>query len=93
MIGRSAVGSPWIFAQIKNNDFGDIDIDTRKSVALEHFDAMFEYYGERGIVIFRKQLHTYAKGLDGASKFRCLINVQTDYTITRSLIMELFDNN
>jgi tRNA-dihydrouridine synthase B len=62
-------------------------------VALEHFDAMVDYYGERGVIIFRKQLHTYAKGLDGASKFRCLINSMTDVLQTRELIEEVFDNN
>lgn len=93
MIGRAAVGSPWLFAQFINNDCGSVDINTRKSVALEHYDAMVEYYGDRGVVIFRKQLHTYAKGLDGASKFRCLINEQTDAIKTRELILELFAHN
>jgi tRNA-dihydrouridine synthase B len=93
MIGRAAVGTPWIFAQLKNGNFGEADIATRMAVALEHFDAMVEYYGERGVVIFRKQLHTYAKGLDGASKFRCIINSQTDAIKTRELIEELFSHN
>jgi tRNA-dihydrouridine synthase B len=35
---------------------------------------MVEFYGERGIMMFRKHLHTYSKGMEEASSFRDKIN-------------------
>ncbi len=74
MIGRAAVGHPWIFAQIKQG----IDVPESALIAevvLEHFDQMIAHYGEHGVILFRKHLHTYSKaGYPGASAFRHAVN-------------------
>ena len=79
MVGRGAVGRPWMFQLMKNHINGDKSSEVSSSliqeVVLEHFDQMITHYGEHGALIFRKHLHTYSKaGYQGASKFRDLVN-------------------
>jgi len=83
MIGRGAVGKPWIFRLIKDYILYGIEKDTPsinliREVVLEHFNQMVEYYGEYGAVLFRKHLHTYSKGIKGASEFRQFVNSTKD---------------
>ncbi|MBN2963671.1 tRNA-dihydrouridine synthase [Sulfurospirillum sp. T05] len=73
MIGRGAVGSPWIFHQIKHQT-NTLDPALVHAIILEHFDAMLDFYHEKGVSIFRKHLHTYSKGYSNASTFRDTIN-------------------
>ena len=73
MIGRGAIGNPWIFHQIKNKT-NEIDLNIKKEIISEHFLNMINIYGDRGAIIFRKHLHTYSKGYVGANEFRKLIN-------------------
>jgi len=89
MIGRGAVGKPWVFEQIKSNN-DDISYDLKRDIILEHFDAMVEHYGEYGCVMFRKHLHTYSKGYDGANEFRQKVNHITDQNEMRELIIDFF---
>jgi tRNA-dihydrouridine synthase B len=73
MIGRGAVGNPWIFYQIKNRlEF--VEKDKIKEIVLRHFDLMCDFYGDKGAYIFRKHLHTYSKSLPNASSFRNRVN-------------------
>lgn len=89
MIGRGAVGNPWIFYQIKNQLL-HVEKSKILEIVLEHYNGMLEFYGHRGVSIFRKHLHTYSKGLQGASDFRNRINLITDETIMRDEITTFF---
>lgn len=89
MIGRGAVGNPWIFYQIKNQLL-HVEKSKILEIVLEHYNGMLEFYGQRGVSIFRKHLHTYSKGLQGASDFRNRINLVTDETIMRDEIITFF---
>jgi len=96
MIGRGAIGKPWIFQQMKNyilnNDESPIKPNLIRDIVLEHFEQMIQYYGEYGVVLFRKHLHTYSKiGYKGASEFRNRVNHITDANELRETI-ELFFN-
>jgi len=74
MIGRGAVGKPWIFAQIKRG-IDTPSVSLIREVILEHFNQMLSHYGEYGVFMFRKHLHSYSKsGFRGASSFRNAIN-------------------
>jgi len=95
MVGRGAVGKPWIFQLIKNHIYGTGESEVTpkliQAVVLEHFEQMIEYYGEYGAVMFRKHLHTYSKiGYQGASEFRNLVNRVTDTNELRDIIIEFF---
>ncbi|BCD67806.1 tRNA dihydrouridine synthase DusB [Nitratiruptor sp. YY09-18] len=89
MIGRGAIGRPWIFYQLKNAQ-ENIPEDIKAKIILEHFEQMVNFYGEYGVVLFRKHLHTYSKGYPGASEFRQIINDIKSAQKMRELISEFF---
>jgi len=96
MVGRGAVGKPWIFQLMKATILEGKTIDEPspeliQSVVLEHFDQMVAHYGEYGAVMFRKHLHTYSKiGYQGASHFRNEVNRITDTQEMRDLTKDFF---
>ena len=107
MIGRAALKSPWIFWQIKQNlkssafstkssaNFANKELPKviKREIVLEHFDSMIDFYGERGAIMFRKNLHAYAKAEEGASAFRNVVNNITNPKSMREAIEEFFDNS
>ncbi len=92
MIGRAAISSPWIFWQIKHNT-EEIPPIVKKELVLKHFEKMVEFYGERGAIIFRKNLHAYAKGHEGASEFRNLVNSLENVHEMKSHIEQFFSHH
>jgi len=95
MVGRGAVGKPWIFQLMKNylNGTGSSELTSAlvQEVILEHFDQMVHHYGDHGAIIFRKHLHTYSKaGYQGASKFRDLVNRIENVSEMREVTKDFF---
>jgi len=91
MIGRGAVGAPWIFHQLRTGE-EYIDEKLKHEIIMEHFDKMIEFYGEFGVPMFRKHTHTYSKGYRGASILRNSVNSISDIKEFRSVIDEFFEN-
>ncbi|MCJ8328217.1 MAG: tRNA-dihydrouridine synthase [Campylobacterales bacterium] len=91
MIGRGAIGKPWIFHQLKNNE-EDISEEFKREIILEHYDSVLDYHGDHGAIMFRKLLHSYSKGYKGASEFRDIINKVSDKHILRDTIASFFEN-
>lgn len=89
MIGRGAVGAPWIFYQLKTGSAA-IDPTIRHAIIMEHFDGMISFYGDRGVPMFRKHIHTYSKGYSGASALRNDVNRISDAATFRALIDDFF---
>jgi tRNA-dihydrouridine synthase B len=57
MIGRAAIGNPWIFRRLKRNELSMADI---VATVGDHVREMVSYYGEKlGMVLFRKHLKHY----------------------------------
>jgi tRNA-dihydrouridine synthase B len=92
MIGRGAVGAPWIFHQLRMGT-NDISLAIRHEIIMEHYDKMIEFYGPRGVNMFRKHVHTYSKGYRGASALRNEVNRVDDPQETRALLDDFFRNN
>jgi tRNA-dihydrouridine synthase B len=92
MIGRGAVGAPWIFHQLKTGS-SDIDRLLKHEIIMEHFDKMIEFYGPRGVSMFRKHTHTYSKGYQGASVLRDKVNRIEEPAEYRALIDHFFLEN
>lgn len=76
MVGRGAMGNPWVFQQI-NAYLGDCvvipppSLTEKLSVMLKHVEKMIEYKGE--YTAMREARHHaayYTKGLRGGAKFR-----------------------
>jgi tRNA-dihydrouridine synthase B len=89
MIGRGAVGAPWIFHQLRSGEF-DIDNALKHEIIMEHFDKMIEFYGNHGVAMFRKHVHTYSKGYRGASILRNDVNRIDDVSQSRDVIDQFF---
>lgn len=89
MIGRGAIGNPWIFHQIATGE-EYVSKELKKEIILEHFDAMIMHYKEYGVVMFRKHLHTYSKGYDNANEFRQLVNTVSNVNTMRGHIYSFF---
>ncbi|MGM0533501.1 MAG: tRNA dihydrouridine synthase [Campylobacterota bacterium] len=77
MVGRGAVGRPWIFEQMKTGS-EELGVQRKKEIILEHFRQMVHFHGQPGVQMFRKHLHTYSKGYAGAGAFRDRVNSETD---------------
>ena len=92
MIGRGAVGAPWIFHQLRSGT-EHIDKNLKHEIIMEHFDKMIEFYGEYGVPMFRKHTHTYSKGYRGASVLRNDVNSISDIKEFRGLIDDFFKNS
>jgi len=65
MIGRSAVGRPWLVGQIgaalQGRSIADPSPDEMTAIAIEHYEGLLSLYGERtGIRHARKHLAAYA---------------------------------
>jgi tRNA-dihydrouridine synthase B len=90
MVGRAAIGKPWIFHQMKEG-IEEVSSKLVKEIVLEHFDQMLAHYGKYGAIIFRKHLHTYSKaGYQGASAFRNRVNNIEDVSTMREVVEEFF---
>jgi len=70
LIGRGALGNPWIFKNIKNNSDVPPDAKQIKKIILQHLKLHLAHYGERGFTLFRKHLASYLKGVEDAKRVR-----------------------
>ena len=76
MIGRGALGNPWIFQEISmliNHDRPSLPVSNaeRISILLRHIQKLCEYKGEyNGMREARKHAAWYFKGVHGAAALR-----------------------
>ncbi len=75
MVGRGALGNPWLFSEIRSLFDGGIftapDISQRMEVMLKHIEMLIADKGEHiGIKEARKHCAWYIKGLHGAARLR-----------------------
>jgi nifR3 family TIM-barrel protein len=75
MIGRGALGNPWIFQKTlaldKGEDAPDPSLTERESTIERHLHMLLDWRGEvHGVKEFRKHLIWYTKGLPENSSFR-----------------------
>ena len=94
MIGRGALGNPWIFENTVNLFEGrpirEISQNEVIDVALSHLRLMIEDKGERaGVAESRKHLGWYMKGLRGAAELRNRINTAATLEELTELLLTL----
>ena len=76
MIGRAAIGNPWIFKQIKeylNNKkiIKEPRISEKADMVLEHLDLSVKWKGEKlGVLEMRRHYANYFRGLPAIKKYR-----------------------
>ena len=89
MIGRGAMGNPWIFTTIAGGP--GPELSERRDVMLEHLELLCSCYGGRqGVLLFRKFMAPYVKGLNGAAHFRQQGHALEDVKAVTELIRRFF---
>ena len=95
MIGRGAIGNPWIFKQIKEylNSGEIIDEPTileKSNIALEHLDLSIKWKGEKlGILEMRRHYTNYFRGIPQIKQYRSRLVQSTNYLELVELIHEI----
>jgi tRNA-dihydrouridine synthase B len=57
MIGRAAIGNPWIFARLERPQVSPEQV---REMMLRHLERMLSFYeGDYGLVLFRKHASRY----------------------------------
>ncbi len=80
MIGRGAIGNPWIFSRLNRwLEGGELPpppgMAERKRMALKHLRDLVALLGERQAVLNgRKHLAAYTRGISGSAAFREAVN-------------------
>ena len=75
LIGRGALGNPWIFRRVQavlagEPDPGDPSLEERMKGLRRHAELQIESYGENGLIKLRKHFPWYFKGIPGFRQFR-----------------------
>ncbi len=87
MIGRQALGRPWILAEASGREAVRPPL---VETVLEHLALMQKYYGAKAIFIARKHIAWYSAGMNGGAAFRVAVNQTTDIEAVKTLIRDFF---
>lgn len=99
MIGRGAMGNPWIFEQIKyfienNNKMPRPDNKEKYEIIKQHIELNIKEKGEIvGINEMRKNVSAYTKNMPEASKFRDEVNHITNVDELIDKVKKFFMEN
>ena len=102
MIGRSAIGNPWIFNKIKtyikeNKHIKTPSLNDRIETVKKHLDFSIKWKGERlGLVEMRRHYTNYFRGMDNFKKHRMKLILSTSKNFTLETLHEisnLYSNN
>jgi len=102
MIGRAAMGNPWIFAALKREILlpagpdGTLPfapyptVEERRALILRHGEEMFRLHGVHGMKEMRKHLAWYSRGIQGAAAFRSELPKVADPDSFRAVVGRFF---
>ena len=96
LIGRAAVGNPWIFEQCRRAFDGlperPIAVEERVEVCRRHLLLAIEFYGERtAIFSMRRHYGSYFKGLTHFKPFRLALGAATDAVVIERTLDDILD--
>lgn len=96
MIGRGALGNPWIFKQIQQKLSGEkVQYPASEeiiNICIEHFKRAVFYHGEyRAVKEMRKHIAWYIKGLKDCTKVKNMINSQHEASQVINILEEYKD--
>jgi tRNA-dihydrouridine synthase B len=98
MIGRAAVGNPWIFARARELAEGRRQspapsLADRIRLSITHLDLMVVAKGERrGVMEMRKHIVAYLRGFPGASDLRAELVRTEGHERVRERLLEALDS-
>ncbi len=96
MIGRAAQGRPWIFREINHyletgELLTELELETVRDILLGHLKNLYAFYGERtGVLMARKHICWYSKGLRHGSTFRQAVNGTDDMEKQFAMVEHFF---
>ena len=98
MIGRAAIGNPWIFEEIisylKGEEVREIPKEEKLDIILKHIEWEVEEKGEEvGIKELRKHMSAYIKNMPNATSIREKINKIDNKKELEDCLIEYFKNN
>jgi nifR3 family TIM-barrel protein len=96
MVGRAAIGNPWIFYQISSLLGGEqvqpATLSMRYNAMIQYLEASVKYIGEiHGCRIMRSRLGWFSKGLPSSSNFRESIKQISSEAEAKEKIKSYFD--
>ena len=95
MIGRSAIGNPWIFNEIKayikeNKHIKKPSLNDRIETVKKHLDFSIQWKGERlGLVEMRRHYTNYFRGMDNFKKHRMKLILSESKNFTLEALNEI----
>lgn len=97
LVGRAAVGNPWIFEQCQRAFAGlperEITVEERVEVCRRHLLAAVEFYGERTAVFsLRRHYGNYFKGLYNFKPHRLALGAATTVEATLAILDKIEEN-
>ena len=93
MIGRAALGNPWLFKEIITGKHIEVSNEERLRIILKHLDLEIKDKGEiTGIREMRKHISWYIKNTKNASKFRDSVNKIENREELEQALKEYFNN-
>lgn len=92
MIGRAAIGNPWIFREILNENHPSPTNGELLETALRHLDMLVDFMGPKLAVLnMRTMLSWYLKGRRNVKKFMREIHSTAEVEGMKTLIRNFFD--
>ena len=97
MVGRGAYGRPWFLNQVSHflktgEKLSHPPLSLQRAILLEHFQDMLSHYGTAtGLLIARKHIGWYSKGLNGSAEFRVAVNRATTPEDVTPLINDFYN--
>ncbi len=97
MIGRAAIGYPWIFNEIKHyiatgQKLAQPDLAERVRVVKKHLGFSVEWKGEKkGIFEMRRHYANYFRGVSNFKPYRVRLIEAQSYEETKSILDEIVD--
>tara|TARA_B100001250_G_scaffold374991_1_gene362234 strand:- start:4142 stop:5119 length:978 start_codon:yes stop_codon:yes gene_type:complete len=95
MIGRGAIGNPWIFNQIKEylqtgKIIDEPSIVEKANIVLEHLDLSVKWKGEKlGVLEMRRHYGNYFRGMPQIKQYRSKLVQSNEYQELAELIAEI----
>ena len=95
MIGRSAIGNPWIFNEIKsyikeNKHIKKPSLNDRIETVKKHLDFSIKWKGERlGLIEMRRHYTNYFRGMDNFKKHRMKLILSESKNFTLETLNEI----
>ncbi len=95
MIGRAAIGYPWIFREIKHyfatgEELAGPTLEERIDACLTHFEKSVEWKGEKlGVLEMRRHYSNYFKGLPNFKEIRMKLVNAEHADMVRALLSEI----